>query len=221
MSINNEYEMTRQEIKALDDMQDYMRLVFSAIKELSLMVDDWADNKINSLKGHLDKITELESKAEDSKRILLDKLSEAEGMLHREELMRLVMSIDEIVDVTEGTGYRITSISDWKIETKTKDLLQKMMNQVIEIMSTLKTVIFILTQNAEKAIKETENVSKIEREIDKTRRKIMDHVYSLNLDFRMVLKMRDLVNHMEEIADLTEGVADAARILGVSRRGFR
>ncbi len=220
MSINNEYETTRQEMKALDDMQDFMRLVFSTIKELGLMLDDWVDKKADSLDKRLKKLTELESKAEDLKRTILDKLSEAEGLLHRGDLMNLVMRIDEIVDMAEGAGYRIKSVSDWKMDSETKDLLQNMMAKVLEIMNTLKKVIFILTQNAEKAIKETENISKIERIIDRCRRKLMDHLYSLDLDFRITLKMRDLINRIEEIADLAEGVADSARIIGVTRRGF-
>ncbi|MFX0133867.1 MAG: DUF47 domain-containing protein [Candidatus Hodarchaeota archaeon] len=220
MSINNEFEMTRQEMRALDDMQDYMRIVFSTIKELGLMLDDWIDKKTDSLDKHLSKITELESKAENLKRILLDKLSESEGLLHRGDLMRLVMKIDEIVDMAEGAGYRIKSVSDWKMDSQTKKLLHDMMAKVIEIMNTLKKVIFILTQNAEKAIKETENIGKIERVIDKCRRNLMDHLYSLDLDFRITLRMRDLINRIEEIADLVEGVADSARIIGVTRRGF-
>ncbi|NVM05001.1 MAG: DUF47 family protein [Candidatus Helarchaeota archaeon] len=220
MSINNELETAKQELRVLDEMQDYMRLVFSTIKELGLMLDDWIAKKTDSLNKRLKKITELESKAEDLKRIILDKLSEAEGLLHRGDLMRLVMKIDEIVDVAEGAGYRIKSVSNWKMDSRTKDLLLDMMSKVTEIMNTLKKVMFILTQNAQKAIKETEYVSKIEREIDQCRRKLMDHLYSLDLDFRITLRMRDLINRIEEIADLTEGVADAARIIGVTRRGF-
>lgn len=221
MSIDNEYESTREEMTALDNMQDYMRLVFSSIKELSLMLDDWFENRIDSIDEHLGKITELERKAEEFKRSLLDNLSEAETMLHREDFMRLVMIIDEIVDTTEGTGYRIKSVSDWELDDITKGHLQDMMNSIIEIMTTLKNVIFILTQNAEQAIKETEHVSDIEREIDNYRRKLINHLYMLDLDFRLILKMRDLINHIEEIADKTERVADSARIIGVGRRGFR
>ncbi|MHA1300548.1 MAG: DUF47 domain-containing protein [Candidatus Helarchaeota archaeon] len=220
MALNNEYDNARQEMKALDNMQDYMRIVFSAIKELSVMLDEWFGKKTKSLDKKLSKLTELESKAEDLKRIILDELSEAEAMLHREDFMRLVMSIDEIVDVTEGTGYRIKSVSDWEPDPRTREILQEMMNKVIEIMNSLKTVLFILTQNAEQAIKGTEKISSIERDIDNIRRKLIDHIYSLDLDFKLVLKMRDLINHIEELADLTERVADSARIIGVARRGF-
>jgi len=221
MSIDNEYENARQEMNALDNLQDYMRIVFSAIKELSVMLDEWFTGKTESLDKRLEKLTELESKAEELKRIILDKISEAEAMMHREDLMRLVMSVDEIVDVTEGTGYRLKAVSNWNPAPEAKKILQEMMNKVIEIMSSLKTVIFILTQNAEQAIKGTEKISSIERDIDKIRRRIIDHVYSLDLDFRLVLRIRDLVNHIEEIADLTERVADSARIIGVARRGFK
>jgi len=131
----------------------------------------------------------------------------------------LILSISNIVDEIGGTGYRIKFISDWKCDSKMQKMLTVINEKIIELVKALKDIIFQLSKNTSAAIKKIDVVSEKEREIDLLRRELMEYAYSLDLDFKVILKLRDLINHYENIADNCEIAGDLCRIIAVARRG--
>jgi predicted phosphate transport protein (TIGR00153 family) len=212
-------EDTRKEMKALDMLQDHLREVLSAIKELRNSIDVWIEGKPDEIESHVKSLQEIESKANTIKWKILNELSQAETMLHREDFMRLVMTIDEIVDYAEGTAYRVGILKAWKPDEKSISFIREMMDKLFQMMMTLRESIFVLTQNSEKSMNIAQNIYDIEREIDNLERNMTKHIYSLNIDHRILLQVLNFIDHLEEMADIAENVTDAIRIIAVARKG--
>jgi len=217
--MNNEQD-TYKEVKALDALQDHLRYVVNSITELRNLIEDWISKKNENMEIHIEELERIEKQANTIKWKILDELSEAETMLHREDFMRLVMTIDEIVDYAEGTGHRVIFLMEWCPDEKSISYIKEMMDALFKMIKTLRESIFILTQNTDKSIKIAQKIYDIEREIDKLHRNMIKHIFSLDIDYKTLLLISNLIEHLENIADIMENVTDAIRIIAVARRGF-
>ncbi|NVM55849.1 MAG: DUF47 family protein [Candidatus Helarchaeota archaeon] len=211
--------ITRQEMKALDILQDHLRQVLASIKELRSLVDDWIDNKTEDIEAHIEKLGNIENQANKIKWRILDQLSKAETMLHREDFMRLVMTIDEIVDYAEGTGHRVAILSSWKPDEKSSSYVREIMDALFKMIMTLRESIFVLTQNSENSINIAREIYKLERNIDTLHRDMTKHVYTLDIDHKTFSLALNFIDHLEDMADIGEAVTDAIRIIAVARKG--
>ncbi|MFX1293476.1 MAG: DUF47 domain-containing protein [Promethearchaeota archaeon] len=211
---------THKERKALDALQDHLRYVVNSIKELRDLVEDWIERNSDRIDSHIEKLEEIEDLANKIKWKILDELSEAETMLHREDFMRLVMTIDEIVDYAEGTGHRITFLSRWQPDTKSISYIRKILDALSEMIASLRESLFVLTQSTENSMNIACGIYDIERKIDKLHRNMIQHVYSLDIDSKMLFLASNFIEHLEEMADIMEKVTDAIRIIAVARKGF-
>jgi|Deesub1362B_J571_1020462.scaffolds.fasta_scaffold14258_1 predicted phosphate transport protein (TIGR00153 family) len=208
-----------EERKALDMYQDHIRKVITAVKELSLMVEDWINNRWESIEQRLEKISSLEKEADEIKRALLDEVSKAATLIQREDLMRLSLIADEIADYADATSFRLSHLRDWRPQGELADMFREFIEWVVKSVEKLREAIFMLPQNVEKAIKIAEEVDESERKVDVLQRVIVHTLYNLDISAKTLIKVIDFVRHIEEIADIAEDAADAVRIIAVGKLG--
>jgi len=206
-----------EERKVLDMYQDHIRKVVTAVKELALMVEDWINNEWGTVERRLEKISSLEKEADEIKRALLDEVSKAATLIQREDLMRLSLIADEIADYADATSFRLSHLRDWYPQGELADMFRELVEWVVKSVEKFREAVFMLPQNAEKAIKIAEEVDESERKVDTLQRTIVHVLYNLELEAKTLIKVIDFVEHIEEIADLAEDAADAVRIVAVAR----
>ncbi|MHA1582011.1 MAG: DUF47 domain-containing protein [Candidatus Baldrarchaeia archaeon] len=206
-----------EERKVLDIYQDHIRKVVTAVRELALMVEDWINNKWGTIERRLEKISSLEKEADEVKRALLDEVSRAATLIQREDLMRLSLIADEIADYADATSFRLSHLRDWHPQGELADMFRELVEWVVKSVEKFREAVFMLPQNAEKAIKIAEEVDESERKVDTLQRTIVHVLYNLELEAKTLIKVIDFVEHIEEIADLAEDAADAVRIVAVAR----
>jgi len=80
----------------------------------------------------------------------------------------------------------------------------------------LRETIYSLSFNAEKTAELAKEVEVAESVVDSVYRKLDLKIIESGIKISMVLVLRDIANFLEEIADLAEDAADAARILSLS-----
>jgi predicted phosphate transport protein (TIGR00153 family) len=209
-----------KERKALDALQDHLRHVVNSITQLRGLIESWIEGNTKKIEIHLEKLENIEDQANKIKWKILDELSEAETMLHREDFMRLVMTIDEIVDYAEGTGHRVAFLEAWKPDSKSISFITEIMDALTEMITILRESLFVLTQSTEKSVKIARNIYDIERKIDNLHRNMIKHVYSLDIDSKTLFLASNFIEHLEDMADIMETVTDAIRIIAVARKGF-
>ncbi|TFF87922.1 MAG: DUF47 family protein, partial [Promethearchaeota archaeon] len=146
-------EHTRLEIKALDILNDYIRDVYNRlIKKLALMVESLISGDQAEIEKELENVLRIETESIDIKNEVLDIISEAEGMIHRGDLMRLVLLVAQLADCSTGLGYRIQAASTWKPDSESKNKMTSMMDNVNKSIKLVREAIFLLPQNAGKSI---------------------------------------------------------------------
>jgi predicted phosphate transport protein (TIGR00153 family) len=208
-----------KEMKTLDTLQDHLRCVMDSVKELGSLIENWLKGNKASIKTHIEKLETIEDQANKIKWKLLDDISEAETMLRQQDYMRLVLTIDEIVDYAEGTSHRISMLEAWEPDPTSATYIRDMMDALSKMISTLREVVFVLTQNMETSQKMARTIYDIERDIDRLHRAMLKHVFSLNLDYKTLYIAANFTDHLEQMADIVESVTDAIRIIAVARKG--
>jgi predicted phosphate transport protein (TIGR00153 family) len=216
MSTIDPYDASSEQ-KAIDIAQDHCRKIVSAVKELSLLYDDWVEGDYKGAEERLNRISRIENEANKLKHELLDQLSKATTMVNREDMMRLALVIDEIADVAEGTGFRVTAIHDWKPDPSFKKEMQGLIEQLITATEKLRLSIFMLSQNPAKSLEFADEVDAIEQEADRIQRRVGHSLYASKLEPKTLIMLKELVAHFEEMADTAERAADAIRIVAMSR----
>jgi predicted phosphate transport protein (TIGR00153 family) len=216
MSVIDPYEASSEQ-KAIDIAQDHCRKIVSAVKELSLLYDDWVEGNYKGAEERLNRVSRIEGDANKLKRELLEQLSKTTTMVNREDLMRLALVIDEIADVAEGTGFRILTIQDWRPDANFRKEMQALVEKLINATEKLRLSIFMLSQNPSKSLEFADEVDSIEKDADQIQRRVGHSLYASELEPKTLIMLKELIAHFEEMADTAERAADAIRIVAMAR----
>jgi predicted phosphate transport protein (TIGR00153 family) len=203
----------------LDICQDHVRKVLDAVRELSIMISDFASgSNMDSMDKHLAQIKKLKEEATEQKRVLLNELAET-GMLliNREDFLRLIIQIDEIVDFCEGAGYRVSTLTEKKMKVK-KEITESLANlskNVLKTMTNLRETILSLTYSRTKALEMAKSVEVAEYAVDEIFRDTEMKILDAKLEIGPTILLRDLAQLLEDIADKAEDAIDSTRVLAL------
>lgn len=203
----------------LEILQDHIRKILSAAKELAPFLEAWLTGNENQMEETLLKISQADNEAEEIKLALLDELSVAATLIQREDMMRLVLITDEIADYAEGTAFRLKGLKDWKPKGTLTEDLRNLVTTMINSVETLREAIFTIIEDAEKAKKAAEEVDKIERFMDQIHRATEQTLFQLNIDHRTLIRLLNIITNLEDTVDIARRAADAVRIIAVARQG--
>ncbi|MGV9202938.1 MAG: DUF47 family protein, partial [Promethearchaeia archaeon] len=90
----------------------------------------------------------------------------------------------------------------------------KLINKLIKMADTFKLTIKNLQNNPEKVFENTTMIHEIENKIDKIFREYLHYIYNCEeFDIRSVLKIRDSITILEELADRIHDITDLIRVL--------
>lgn len=207
----------RAENKAIAIAQDHAGVVSQAAKALRVMIEDWLEGRKDNLRNHFNKLGKLERDADRIKRELLDELSISETMLRRSDFFRLAMKTDDIADLCEATAWDLTGLENYQPEGKIRKQIEGLLNSIDTAVYNMRQAILFLEQNSDKAVELAMAVDEAEREADAVHRQFLQSLYSSTIDIKILLRLKDLTQHLEEIADAAEDAADAVRIIAIAR----
>lgn len=219
MVYNRIQKINQAQMGIIDQTIDYVRKVHSAILVLAEMIDNLIDKKSQSFEDKVKEISKFEQEGENMKHELLDELSKRDVFFRRGDFMRLIITLNQIMDKIEGTAFRVERFSKWNIESGVGGSIKNIVALLIKQLGTLKEMVFTLTQSTSETLKKVQIVYELEQDIDKIRRELLERLFNLDIDYKTFIKTRDLLDGLEDIANLAEHVADATRIIAVARRG--
>lgn len=214
MTINPDTTRNQQR-QALYTSQDHVRLVLTSIKEFGLLVEEWINQRIEKAKERVGRISDIEQKANDIKWSLLNQLSQSTTLLQREDLMRLVMSVDRIADNVEGAGFRVIALGSQIPPDNVCTGIKTMVEVLIKSAERLRESIFVLSQNVDHATNIAKKVDEAEEEVDVIQRRLIQENYDDIKDVKLLLKINALIYEIEDTADRIKDAADAVRLLSM------
>jgi len=199
--------------------QNHARNVVEITRELALMIDGVAEGKQKSAREHYQAMLKLLGESDKSKTTLLGEVASVGSLLiSREDFMRLIFGIEEIADYAEGVGFRLIGILDrkWKVEKRYIVRISDLASLVLEEITRLRETILSLSFSPSKAMELTRNVDEVERKIDSNYRALDIEILDARMPMQSILILRDIVQHLERMADLAVDVADLVRVLAIS-----
>jgi len=200
--------------------QDHVRKVLQGVRELTGMVDDFASGKNQEGAGErLIRIRGLKEEAAEMKRGLLKELAEV-GMLliGRDDMLRLVTHIHEIVELSEEAAFRVSEIVRKKISLE-DEIRQGFLNiakNVLRAVTNLRETVFSLKYGREKTIELAGNVDIAEYVVDEIYRDLDMKIIDAKMDVNLKLLLREAALFLENIADKAEEATDSVRILTIT-----
>jgi len=210
--------MTNRKIKEeiISLLIDHVRIIYSIISDMGVYYTTWAEdfeaNK-KSLEKKKSKMQLSEEEGDELKIRLIQNFSEAEAF-NLGDYVALVLKMDNVIDyplefVDMLTKIRLTGKSANKIKKK----YHKLINQIMEMAGILKIAIKNLRDNQDNVFDNTTTIHELESEIDRTYRQFLEFLYSNVEDIRTLLRIRDSIVLLEQLADRIHDIADLMRVL--------
>jgi uncharacterized protein Yka (UPF0111/DUF47 family) len=217
LTLNPNTDYSTSERKAFDIISDQMREVVLTVKELSILTEAWTMGNTAEMEESYKKLNQLETSADEIRISLLSEVSKAgPGLLLKEDILRFLV-IDKIVDSAVGGAFYISILKDWR---PTSDLAEKILELVdisIAVVTHLKSAIYNVLSNPENALNFAREIDILEKQVDKLYRPLIVKITELKDDLKIIMALRELILRVDEIADIGLEIADAVRMLALTR----
>ncbi len=217
MVLDNNRFMSSELAQITQMLEEHFRFALSANKIVKGSIIDWLEEGESVDPEQLKKITALEEKADELKLAILNELSKANTLMQREDLLRLVNYNDKLIDGAEIACYHLAAVAEsWNPDGGLKSKITKFIELFIDQITHQREAVRFLHINIEESIKKADQICRLEKEIDIVQREIVSILYSLKLDLPVLLRFRDFINMIEEIANFSEDAANTIRGLSLT-----
>ena len=198
----------------------HLDLVYEVVKKLLDMISSLSKMELVKAREYFNVINKKEEEADVVKREIIEELSK--GIIHpmdREDLLRLILSIDDIAAYAKASARRIKIVIDlgYSMPDEFITLLYSMVEHSVKAVDTLRDAIKLLTSDPRKALQLTYIVEEIEEKVDDIRLNALEYMYRMcSRDFRVVcLLYKEIIDDIEIITDKCEDTADTIRSIAI------
>jgi uncharacterized protein Yka (UPF0111/DUF47 family) len=196
---------------------EHSRIIYSSISDMAVYYSTWAKDYESNKESLEKKKIKMQLREEDADAIklqLIKNYSEA-GPQGLGDYVALILKMDNVINYPLELVDILPMI---KLDVeKDGDILknyEKLINKTINMADVLKSAIKSLRDNPESALKNTTMIHEIENEVDTIYRQFLESLYSNEkLDMRKLLRIRDSIVLLEQLADRIHDIADLIRIL--------
>ena len=194
---------------------EHCRIISSVISDMSVYYSSWAkDFKANKkdLEKKKIKMQLSEEEADEIKIKLIRQFSEA-GAQGLGDYLSLILRMDNVINYAIEF-IDILAFIDSDINEDLKKRYNKLLNKILEMSDALKSTIKGLRDKPDVVFDRTTMIHEIENDIDKIYREFLNHLYdNKELEIRELLRIRDSINMLEQLADRIHDIGDVIRVL--------
>jgi predicted phosphate transport protein (TIGR00153 family) len=196
----------------------HLEIVSESIKVLLEMVNLLREDKADEAVKLFEDVNKLEHKADDLKREIMRELRM--GFLHpldREDILKLIITADDIAAYTKATARRIVILNrvGLKAPRKILDYLHDIIERSVNAAEILHKAINALTRNIDEALTLVDKVEEIEEEIDEIRMNALEELYKICKEKMTIdcILLKEIIDDAENISDKAEDTGDLLRII--------
>jgi predicted phosphate transport protein (TIGR00153 family) len=203
----------------LEMVEDHLMLTKNAVDDLYRMVEATAEKEQEEAKSFYDSLSEMEMRADDLRREMVDELTKGEMFPEeREDLMELVRAVDWIADWAREAGRILITIPFQEAPEEMKKAAQDMCKANLRCVSVLTECIDELPKDTKKAISLANEVELLEEELDELYS--IARIHLANLEFPgfstgALILLNMFLDALETVADWCENTADIVRAVAV------
>jgi len=209
----------REEKKVLNLCKKHLDKTVETVKAMARVVHSFCDKDFNALEVHYQKTFDSEREADNIKRQILHDVSK--GPLHpidREEIIRLILTADDIAENAKSGARKLRLTSKENLTNEIKINLKEMADRCVEIVEKVRIAFIALSKGVDAAIKEANEVELLEESIDEFRIGLIKLVLKYGDETKKIgswLMLLNAIENMEEVADHSEDVADVIRSIAI------
>jgi len=194
---------------------EHSRIIYSVISDMSVFYSSWVEdyekNK-DSLEKKKNKMILSEEDGDQIKVRVIQEFAEV-GTQGLGDYIMLVLRMDNVINFAIEFVDIITYI-DFKISDDMKKKYNKLINNIIKMADVLKTTIKNLRDNRKEVFNNTTTIHKIENDIDLVFHDFLNYLYDdQTLNTRILLRIKDSIIILEQLADHIHDIADLIRVL--------
>lgn len=196
---------------------EHSRIIYSVISDMATYYSTWSkdfESSKDSLEKKKNKMQLSEEDADGIKIQMIQNYAEA-GAQGLGNYVSLILKMDNVINYPLEFVDMLPKIKlESKRDNEIKKRYDKLINIIIKMVDILKSAIKSLRDKPDVVFKNTTSIHEIENEIDTTYRQFLEYLYSSeDLDMRVLLRIRDSIVLLEQLADRIHDIADELRIL--------
>lgn len=204
-----------------EQMMGLSSMVSRSVALLNDVVTALMEGDDERLKRVHSRIKENKEVVESMKEDALSYLARLGDILSNSSLYRSVfLSLTRIAQLMEGVAYRAyLATSNSHIDSQViSELITKLSNTIMEEYSKLESSIQLLGSNPRRSYEETQVILRLEDEADDLYRQLSFTMYkTLHNNLVGLMLMRDIVEMMEDIADLIRDASEDVKFLALHK----
>lgn len=190
---------------------DHSRIISSVISDLGVYYSNWAESNTKNLEKKRNNMILSEEEGDEIKIRMIQEYAEVGAGLG--DYIALILKMDNVIN-SALEFVEMLSFIDNKINDNIKKKYHKLINNIIKMTDVLKQAIKNLRDNPKEVFNETTTIHEIENDIDSIFRGFLSDLYNdKDLDIRSLLKIRDTILVLEDLADRIHDIADILRVL--------
>jgi len=194
---------------------EHSRIIYSVVSDMGVFYTSWAEdyekNK-DMLEKKRNKLILSEEDADQIKIRVIQEFAEV-GTQGLGDYIALVLRMDNVIN-NALEFVDILNYIDYDISEEIKKKYDKLINKIIKMTDVLKKTIKYLRDNPKEVFANTTSIHEIENEIDLIFREFLNYLYdNKDLDVGKLLRIRDSIIILEQLADRIHDIADLIRVL--------
>ncbi len=193
---------------------EHSRIIYSVVSDMGVFYSGWAENyekNKDMLEKKRNKLILSEEDADQIKIRVIQEFAEVGAGLG--DYIALILRMDNLINNALEFVDILTYI-DYDISEEIKKKYDKLINKIIKMTDALKKTIKYLRDNPKEVFNNTTSIHEIENEIDLIFREFLNYLYdNKDLDVRKLLRIRDSIVILEQLADRIHDIADLIRVL--------
>jgi len=211
----------REEKKILSLCKAHLDKIVETVKGMKQVAYSFCNEDINTLEESYKKTFDSEREADDIKHRIMRDVST--GPLHpidREEVIRLVLTADNIAEEAKSGANKLRFASTEGLTDEIKANLREMADRCVEIVERLRMAFEKLDEGANAAIEAADQVERLEESIDEFRLGLIKMVLKCGDEVKSLgpwIMLLNAIENMEDVSDRSEDVADVLRSIAILR----
>jgi len=208
MAINSKI---KEEIISL--LIEHSRIIYNVISDMAVYYNFWTEDQDKNLEKKRNKMQMLEEEADEIKIQIIQGYSEVGAGYG--DYIDLILKMDAVIDYPLEFVDMLPKIElSQKIKKEVSKKYHNLINIIIQMTDVLKTTIKNLRDNKTAVFNSTTEIHELENEIDSTYRQFLEYLYSNEeIKIRLLLRLRDSIVLLEQLADRIHDIADLIRVL--------
>jgi hypothetical protein len=207
-----------QDSEVLTMAREHLNLTQTAVEELHKMVCDACESSLTKQTLY-DKISDVEMKADELRRDMINILTESEiSPIERQDLMDLVRAIDWVADWSREAGRILVIIPFESAPDAMKKSVQDMTKACIKCVRLLKACVDALLENRHNALELANEVEMVEVDIDEIYSVVLGYIASLKFtcwSSGSLILLTEFLQAIEMVSDWCEKSVDLIRVIAI------